>query len=136
MSPAKIAEPIEMPFALWARMCPRNHVLDGCSEVLRDVALATIFGRPFVKRFTLCYGPLSVLFVCLSVTLNGWMDQDETWHGGRPRPRRRCVRLGPSSPPQKKWTVFGLCLLWPNGRPSQLILITCLVFDGDITFVV
>jgi len=26
------------------------------------------------------------------------MDQDETWHGGRPRPRRHCVRWGPSSP--------------------------------------
>jgi len=28
---------------------------------------------------------------------NGWMDQDDTWHGGRPRFRRHCVRWGPSS---------------------------------------
>jgi len=21
---------------------------------------------------------------------NGWMDQDATWYGGRPRPRRHC----------------------------------------------
>ena len=28
---------------------------------------------------------------------NGWMDQDTTWYGGRPRPRRHCVRWGPSS---------------------------------------
>jgi len=28
-SPAKMAEPIEMPFGLWAWMSPRNHVLDG-----------------------------------------------------------------------------------------------------------
>ena len=28
---------------------------------------------------------------------NGWMDQDTTWYGGRPRPRRNCVRWGPSS---------------------------------------
>jgi len=29
---------------------------------------------------------------------NGWrMDQDSTWHGGGPRPRRHCVRRGPSS---------------------------------------
>jgi len=47
---------------------------------------------------------------------NGWMDQDATWHGGKPRPRRRCVRWGRScllkaaQPP-----VFGPCLLWPNG---------------------
>ena len=41
---AKTAEPIEMPFGLWARMGRRNHVFDGCPEVLRDVAMATIFG--------------------------------------------------------------------------------------------
>ena len=29
---------------------------------------------------------------------NGWMDQDITWYGGRPRPRRHCVRCRPSSP--------------------------------------
>jgi len=29
------------------------------------------------------------------------MDQDETWHAGRPQPRPHCVRWGPSSPPQK-----------------------------------
>jgi len=34
---------------------------------------------------------------------NGWMDQDSTWYGGRPQPRRHCVRWGvrPSSPPRK-----------------------------------
>ena len=26
---------------------------------------------------------------------NGWMDQDATWYGGRPRPRQLCVRWGP-----------------------------------------
>jgi len=29
---------------------------------------------------------------------NGWMDQDATWYGARPRPRRHCVRWGPSPP--------------------------------------
>jgi len=29
VSPAKMSEPIEMPFGLWAQMGPRNHVLDG-----------------------------------------------------------------------------------------------------------
>jgi len=28
---------------------------------------------------------------------NGWMDQDATWYGGRPRPRQHCVRWGPAS---------------------------------------
>jgi len=31
---------------------------------------------------------------------NRQMDQDETWHGGRPQPRPHCVRWGPSPPPQ------------------------------------
>ena len=51
---------------------------------------------------------LSVCLCCLSCSVcnvrvlwpNGWMDQDETWHGGRPRPRPHCVRWGPSSPPK------------------------------------
>jgi len=83
------------------------------------------------------------LYVCLSVTLvycgqtvgkkgtnprhqifgphllwpNGWMDQDATWYRGRPRPRRRCVRWGPSSLPLKgaQPPVFGPCVLWPDG---------------------
>jgi len=32
---------------------------------------------------------------------NNWTDQDATWYGGRPRPKRHCARWGPSSPPQK-----------------------------------
>ena len=45
--------------------------------------------------------------VCLSVCNvralwpNGWMNQDETWHAGRPRPRTHCVRWEPSSPSPK-----------------------------------
>ena len=30
------------------------------------------------------------------------MDQDATWYGGRTRPRRLCVRWGPSSPSPKR----------------------------------
>ena len=37
------------------------------------------------------FRPMSILWP------NGWFDQDTTWHGGRPRPRRHCVRLRPSS---------------------------------------
>jgi len=32
---------------------------------------------------------------------NGWMHQDATWCGGRPQPRRLCVRWRPSPLPQK-----------------------------------
>ena len=47
MSPAKTAEPIEMPFGFWAPTGPRNHVLDGGPEVLRDVAMGTNSGTQF-----------------------------------------------------------------------------------------
>ena len=36
-----------MLFGLWARMGPRNHVLDGDPAVLRDVAMTTNFGSQF-----------------------------------------------------------------------------------------
>jgi len=41
---------------------------------------------------------------------NGCMDQDETLHGGRPRPRPRCVRRGSSSLAQKAPRKGLLCL--------------------------
>ena len=47
---------------------------------------------------------------------NGCMDQDETWHGGRPRPWPHCFRWGPNSPPPKGHSprsIFGPCPLWP-----------------------
>jgi len=53
---------------------------------------------------------------------NGWTDQDETWHTGRPWPWPHCVRWGPSSPSPKTGTeppTFGQCLLWPNGWTDQ-----------------
>jgi len=64
------------------------------------------FWGQFVKRFALCYRTvvLSDCPVCLSVCNvgvlwpNGWMDQDETWHGDRTQPWPHCVRWEPSSP--------------------------------------
>jgi len=32
---------------------------------------------------------------------NGWMDQNTTWYGGKPRPRWHCVRWGPCSPTER-----------------------------------
>jgi len=66
--------------------------------------------RPSVKRFALSYRTvvcpvLSILSVCRPMVgvlwPNGWMDQVETWHAGRPRPRSHSVRWGPSSPPKE-----------------------------------
>ena len=52
---------------------------------------------------------------------NGWMDQDATWHRGRPRPWPQCVRWGPSPPPKvtQQPPIFGLCVLWPNCWTDQ-----------------
>jgi len=65
---------------------------------------------------------LSVCPVCNVGVLwpNGWMDQDKTWHGSRPRPRPHCVRWGHSS--RQRGTaspIFGPYLLWPNGWMHQ-----------------
>jgi len=46
---------------------------------------------------------------------NGWMHQDATWFGGRPRPTRHCVRCGPSYP-QKKGTPTP-----PNFWPMSIV---------------
>jgi len=45
LSPAKTAERIEISFGLWARMGPRNHVLEWDPEVSSYAAMATNFGR-------------------------------------------------------------------------------------------
>ena len=59
-----------------------------------------------------CLSVPSVLSVCDVGVLwpNGWIDQGETWHGGRPRSRPYCVRWGPSSPKEAQPPIFGPCL--------------------------
>jgi len=84
----------------------------------------TVFGRPFVKRFALCYRTIvcPVCPVCLSCPVwnvrtlwpNGWTDQDETWHAGRPLPWPDCFRWGHSSRPQKRVTA-------PNFQPMSVV---------------
>jgi len=86
-----------------------------------------VFGRPFVKRFALCYQSVVcpvVLSVCNVRALwpNGWTDQDDTWPAGRPRAWPHCVRWEPSSTPTKGHSphpIFGPYLLWPNGCMHQ-----------------
>jgi len=68
--------------------CPGDFVLDG------DLARRSL---PKEGRRPQIFGP------CL-LGPNGWMDQDGTWHGGRPQPRRLCVR--PSRPPKFSFHVY------------------------------
>jgi len=60
---------------------------------------------------------LSCLSVCNVGVLwpNGCMDQDEIWRGDRPRPRRYCVRWGPSCLPLKRGRSS------PNFRPMNVV---------------
>jgi len=76
----------------------------GPGHILSDGDLA-----PLLKRGT------APIFGPYLLWPNGWISQGATWYGGRPRPRRHCVRWGPSSPlKEAEPPVFGSCLLWPN----------------------
>jgi len=58
---------------------------------------------------------------------NGWMDEDATWYGSRPRSRPRCVRRRPSSPRERGTaaSLFAAHVYCGHGRPSQLLLSSC-----------
>ena len=116
---------INVPLGRELGLCPSDIVLDG------DPA------HPSPKRRQIppIFGP------CM-LWPNGWMDQDGTWYGGRPRPRRHCVRCGPSSPALKKGVTaanfWPICIV-ANGRPSQLLLSfshTCTAAGNVLSFVV
>ena len=86
----------------------------------------------------------------------GYMDQDATWYGGRPRPRRLCVQwmktplgmevdLGPGHivldgvpALRKRGTAaspFGPCLFWPRSPISataQLLFSSCKPFSRPL----
>jgi len=56
---------------------------------------------------------------------NGWMDQDATWYGGRPRPRQHCVRRGLNFPAKGGTApLFSANVYCDHGRPSQLLLVS------------
>jgi len=89
-------------------------------------------------------GEPSLIFGPFLLWPNGWIHQDATWYGGRPRPRRHCIRCRPSSPscpPQKKGgtpPIFGpyllgqtaICIRIPVGTEVGLSL-GDIVLDGD-----
>ena len=68
-------------------------------------------------------GATSPIFGPFLLWPNGWMHQDATWYGGRPRPRPHSARWGPCSRSPKGGRrcpkIFGPCLLWPNGWMDQ-----------------
>ena len=94
-----------MPLSTEVDLGPGHIVLDG------DPALISEKGA---QQPSPIFGP------CL-LWPNSWMDQDATWCGCRPWPWPHCVRWWPSSPKGAQPPIFRRWLLWPNGRPSQLL---------------
>ena len=82
------------------------------------VGISRFFGRPFIKRFALCYRTvvLSWLSVCNVGVLWPYLA-----YRYRPRLWPHCVRWGPrkghSSPPP----LFAPCLLWPRSPISATV---------------
>jgi len=116
-----MAEWTKMPLGMEVGLGPGDFVLDGDPAPPRKGAQPPIFG---------------------TLWPNSWMDQDTTWSGGRPGPRRHCVRCGSSSPPPKKkeahpqftahvyYSQMARWIKMPIGRqvglgPSDIVL------DGD-----
>ena len=65
-------------------------------EAGRDPGHIELDGDPARPRKK-AHPPQAIFGPCL-LWPNGWLNQDATWYGGKPRPRRRCVRRGRSFP--------------------------------------
>jgi len=77
---------------------------------------------PPEKRHT---HPLPIFGPCL-LWPNGWMDEDASWYGSRPRHRPHCIRLGPSCPRKGNRSPHIFDHVYcGHGRPSQLVLSSC-----------
>ena len=84
--------PIFGPFLFWPKMPVGREVSLGPDDIVLDEDTAPC--PKSVRSPSPIFGPYLLW-------PNGWMDQDATWYGGRPRPRRRCVRWRPRSLPKK-----------------------------------
>jgi len=100
------------------------------AEILWSLEMSFLGDRYTTNASPYATGPLSCLscLSCVSVTMVycgqtvGWIKMPlgtKVW----PRPRRHCVRWGPSSPKERETEapppLFGPWLSLPNGRPSQ-----------------
>jgi len=89
----------------------------GLCDIVFDVDPAT--PRKRAHPPTPNFGP------CL-LWLNGWMDEDGAWYGGKSRPRY-CTKQGPNSRERgiAAPALFLAHVCCDHGRPSQLLLSSC-----------
>jgi len=95
---------IKMPLGMEVNLGPGDVVLDGVTAPTPapNRGTAPVFGSYLLWR-------------------NGWMDEDATWYGST-------VRRGPSSPAKGHSSpLFSARVYCGHGRPSQLLLSSCLV---------
>jgi len=88
-----------------------------------DVVLDGVAAPPPLKvaQFSPSFRLMSVLW-----PNNGWMDEDTTWFGSRPRPRPHRIRRGPSSPAKgAQQPLFSAHVYCSHGRSYQLLLSSC-----------
>jgi len=94
------------------------------------LAQCIVFGRPFVKRFALCYRPMSVCTVCHVCDIgvfwpNAWTDQDETWHAGIDLGPGHIVLDGDPAPPKghspKYFRPISVAAKWLHGSTCHLV---------------
>ena len=124
LPPKKEAEPpIFGPYLLWPNgWMDQDGIWHGGRPRLRRHCVRWDLAAP--KR-----GTAPPIFGPCVLWPNGSMDQDATWYGGRPRPRRHCVRWSPT-PPRGTAPNFRPTSIVVNGRPSQLVLSSCLHSDN------
>ena len=98
---------IKMPLGMMVGLGPGDFVFDG------DPATPRKKGTPTPTQF-------------LTHVYNGWMDEDATWYGSRPRPRPHCIRRVPAllerGTAAPRFSAYVYC---GHGRPSQLLLSCC-----------
>jgi len=101
---------IKMPLGMEVGLGPGDFVFDG------DPATPRTEGTHHHPVFGPC-----------SLRPNGWMDEDATWYGSRPRPRPHCIKLAPSSARNgHRAPILSGHVYCGHGRPSQLLLSSCL----------
>jgi len=108
--------PLGLAVTCWPVVLSKyGRLINGCGN--SKWSTSSIIGRLSVKTVLpmLSDSCLSICPVSNVLWPNSCMDQDETWHGGSPRSRPHCVRLGTKFPRKgAQPPIFGPCLLWPK----------------------